>query len=210
MYYYIIIIFCLITCITAIAISNPDKMESGKFQNFEFHWDQSKIHDRTRFSKEEQSGLVLSNENKTVKRKERFQGDDYPSIRILADKSIDSVISDKSNFHIEWSIKINQSNGFIEIGIMNPTEKHCYFLKSFKNEVQMEKQDQLETTEFGETFSSNDIITVRLEGNKDGSTMTLHYLKNNVYVGAPFKNIPITSFYPMVGLNDNGDEISLN
>ncbi|KAF2075507.1 hypothetical protein CYY_003199 [Polysphondylium violaceum] len=186
-------------------------MESGKFQNFQFHWDQSKIHDRTRFSKEEQSGLVLSNENKTVKRKERFQGDDYPSIRILGDKSIESAIgNDKTNFHIEWKIKINQSHGFIEIGIMNPAQQHTFLLKSFKDEVQIEKEGNLETIKFGETFTVNDVITVRIEGNQDGSTMTLHYLKNDVYVGAPFKDIPIASFYPMVGLNDNDDEITLN
>ncbi|KAK5584605.1 hypothetical protein RB653_006219 [Dictyostelium firmibasis] len=179
-------------------------------KHFEFEWNINNVIDRTRYSKDKEIGppIILSNHNKTSTRHERVQGDEFPPVRILGDQPITFSNQDEI---LEWSVLINCSHGFIEVGLFSQELDTTYLIKGFKNEAQIEKgREQIKTFEFGEKISSGDKITISLQQNNPTKTIKMNFIKNDKPLGTPFNNIPISSkLYPMIGLNDGGDQISI-
>ncbi|KAN0055529.1 hypothetical protein ACTA71_008642 [Dictyostelium dimigraforme] len=195
---------------------NTKKKEFVNCKHLEFEWSLNKIIDHTKYSKEKELGppIILSNENKTSTRHERVQGDEFPPIRILSSQPITFANKEET---IEWSVLINCTHGFVEVGIYLPELDTTYFLKGFKNEAQIEKgRESIKTLEFGEKISTGDKITISLEQQQqqqqqnNNNTIKMNIFKNDKQLGIPFNDIPSTSkIYPMIGLNDNGDQISI-
>ncbi|EGC28732.1 hypothetical protein DICPUDRAFT_93277 [Dictyostelium purpureum] len=185
-------------------------------QDFNFKWDINHIIDKTRFSEENEKPIQLSNNDLTASRHERAQGDDYPPVRIFSNNFISLDYLMKNHF-AQWSIHIDSTHGFIEVGIIEPSSQSTFFIKGFKNEAQHETAKDIKTFEFGETYTTGDTIKIKLELNPTTSTsqsktISLYLFKNDKSLGLPFKDIQIdenTKLYPMAGLNDDGDKISI-
>ncbi|KAM9959523.1 hypothetical protein ACTFIR_000601 [Dictyostelium discoideum] len=192
---------------------NFKNKETDNCKQLEFEWSLNKIIDRTKYSKEKELGqpIILSNNNKTSTRHERVQGDEFPPIRILSNQPISFTNQDEI---IEWSVLVNCTHGFIEVGIYLPELDTTYLLKGFKNEAQIENgREQIKTFEFGEKISTGDKITISLQQqqqNNNNKTIKMNIIKNDKPLGTPFNDIPTTSkIYPMIGLNDGGDQVSI-
>ncbi|KAM9998088.1 hypothetical protein ACTFIY_007748 [Dictyostelium cf. discoideum] len=187
---------------------NFKNKEIDNCKQLEFEWSLNKIIDRTKYSKEKELGqpIILSNNNKTSTRHERVQGDEFPPIRILSNQPISFTNQDE----IEWSVLVNNTHGFIEVGVYLPELDTTYLLKSFKNEAQIENgREQIKTFEFGEKISTGDKITISLQ-QQNNKTIKMNIIKNDKPLGTPFNDIPTTSkIYPMIGLNDGGDQVSI-
>ncbi|KYQ93612.1 hypothetical protein DLAC_04990 [Tieghemostelium lacteum] len=195
---------------------------SQNIQELKLQWDSSKVIDKTQFSKSDNPGLSLSNNDQTVTREERFRGDDFPPIRILSKSGLTDC-GIQGNISMDWSVRVDESHGFLEVGLYNTKSNQCYLYKSSGSQVQFEniQQDEssldYQTSDFGEAFSNGDYITTRVEfifpsahSDQNIPYLNIHYLKNGRYLGSPFQQIsPIYNFYPMVGLNDNGDQVTL-
>ncbi|EAL66382.1 hypothetical protein DDB_G0282113 [Dictyostelium discoideum AX4] len=191
---------------------NFKNKEIDNCKQLEFEWSLNKIIDRTKYSKEKELGqpIILSNNNKTSTRHERVQGDEFPPIRILSNQPISFTNQDEI---IEWSVLVNCTHGFIEVGVYLPELDTTYLLKGFKNEAQIENgREQIKTFEFGEKISTGDKITISLQQqqNNNNKTIKMNIIKNDKPLGTPFNDIPTTSkIYPMIGLNDGGDQVSI-
>ncbi|KAN0029084.1 hypothetical protein ACTFIV_010954 [Dictyostelium citrinum] len=191
--------------------NNEEKNKNKEFvKHLELEWSLNKLIDRTKYSNDKELGqpVVISNNNKTSTRRERVQGDEFPPIRVLSSKPISFTNQDET---IEWSVLINCTHGFVEVGIYLPELDTTYLIKGFKNEAQIEKgREQIKTFEFGEKINSGDKITISLEPNNNNKTIKMHITKNDIPLGTPFNDIPTTSkLYPMIGLNDSGDQVSI-
>eukprot|EP01132_Coremiostelium_polycephalum_P002489 gene2489-3081_t len=200
-------------------------MESS--QQLEFKWNPNKIVDRTTFSKSGVSPIEFSDHNKTATRIERFIGDDYPSVRIFGDQSIVHHQTKSQNYTLEWNVKLEQSHGFVEVGIIN-NNNSVYFIKPGQNEFQSDnglgesQTYQISGNKLSKKLGSGDTITVIAEfkyldkKEQDGDQtpyLSLSFKAHGVLLDSPFSNISISNtsldFYPMVGLNDGGDKISI-
>ncbi|EGC35605.1 hypothetical protein DICPUDRAFT_94502 [Dictyostelium purpureum] len=176
-------------------------------QELKFKWNINNLIDKTRFSKEEEKPIELSNGDLTATRKERVRGDDPPPVRILADNYISF---DNNQTSVEWTVQVGFTHGFIEVGITDPSSNKTYLFKGFKNEAQEEDGQNLKSFQFGETFTTGDKIKIVLELTAS-KTLALHLYKNNSLLGTPFETQfnENSKYYPFVGLNDNGDQITI-
>ncbi|EGG17964.1 hypothetical protein DFA_06630 [Cavenderia fasciculata] len=194
-------------------------MSSGKRLGFKFN--QRNVKDRTRFSGEtDQSPISFSDDNETITRVERSIGDDFPSVRVVGDTAIPC-----STLQLQkettcgcscwWDFKIQKNHGFIEIGIIgtSATGDRVYFLKPTKKEVQYEENGDYKTQPYGDDiFEEGDNIRVIFKVSSNSAGGSLSFEKNGKSFGTAFGEIPLIDghpFYPMVGLNDQGDSISI-
>ncbi|GAM25066.1 hypothetical protein SAMD00019534_082410 [Acytostelium subglobosum LB1] len=186
-------------------------------QDFAFHWDPSKVIDRTTYAGSGQSPVVFSNDKLTVTRHERLRGDDFPSIRVLSDISIQERAAIQSTTQINslrWELRILNDHGFCEIGVYCPHTKTSHFLRPTKNELQSDLPEfKFNKREFGHVFGKDDVVGVRVDLRRIESgaqVMDLYFYIDGKVVGESFKDIDMSHiFYPMAAVNDQDDSIEI-
>ncbi|EFA76282.1 hypothetical protein PPL_10044 [Heterostelium album PN500] len=201
-------------------------------------WDSNNIIDRTRYSNSGKSPVEFSDSDTVVTRHERLNGDDFPPIRIIANHSIEQSLTwkvkiltnngfcevgiynpiEKIAYFIKPSRNELQSDlpGKLTIIIIIIIIKSnlIFQLQFFKL---INQGDRFDTQPFGaEAFESGDIVKVQVnvyhsEVVPNERLMDIIIFKNeDNLIGTAFTGVKLCGkFYPMVGVNDEGDSIAI-